>query len=180
MALRFSGQAGREGSHRSHSRSTFSLRCYSRSEKGRVERIPYELCVLSALRDALRRREIWAVGARKWRIPEEDLPAEFEENRDVHYGALGQPLDPTSFVEGLKGRLSAALSAFDDALAEGTAGGVRIITRRGEPWISVPKLGKLEEPENLSALKGEVRKRWGTVDPYLATNPGVFVTFGAA
>lgn len=31
-------------------------------DKGRVERIPYELCVLVALRDALRRREIWVVG----------------------------------------------------------------------------------------------------------------------
>ena len=27
-------------------------------ERGRVERIPYELCVLIALREALRRREI--------------------------------------------------------------------------------------------------------------------------
>ncbi|WP_411143791.1 hypothetical protein [Streptomyces sp. x-80] len=31
-------------------------------DKGRVERIPYELCVLVALRDAVRRREIWVVG----------------------------------------------------------------------------------------------------------------------
>ncbi|MFF8373143.1 hypothetical protein ACF05W_30545 [Streptomyces lydicus] len=31
-------------------------------DKGRVERIPYELCFLVALRDALRRREIWVVG----------------------------------------------------------------------------------------------------------------------
>lgn len=29
-------------------------------EQGRVARIPYELCALAALRDALRRREIWA------------------------------------------------------------------------------------------------------------------------
>ena len=92
-------------------------------EKGRVERIPYELCVLAALRDAIRRREIWVVGARRWRDPEGDLPQDFEDNRDVHYGALGQPLDPTPFVEGLKGRLSAALSAFDSALAAGTTGG---------------------------------------------------------
>jgi len=133
-------------------------------ERGRVERVPYELCVLSALRDAIRRREIWVVGAVRWRDPEGDLPRDFEENRDFHYGALGQPLDRAPFVEGLKGRLSAALSDFDAALAAGTAGGVRIVTRRGEPWISVPKLDKLEEPESLSELKGEVRRRWGTVD----------------
>jgi hypothetical protein len=33
-------------------------------EHGRIERIPYELCVLRALRDALRRREIYVEGAR--------------------------------------------------------------------------------------------------------------------
>ncbi|GAA2536572.1 MULTISPECIES: hypothetical protein [Streptomyces] len=54
-------------------------------DKGRVERIPYELCVLVSLRDALRRREIWVVGANRWRNPEDDLPADFEDNRDVHY-----------------------------------------------------------------------------------------------
>lgn len=43
-------------------------------DKGRVERIPYELCVLVALRDAVRRREIWVVGANRWRNPEDDLP----------------------------------------------------------------------------------------------------------
>ncbi|MET9387019.1 Tn3 family transposase [Streptomyces sp. NPDC002928] len=62
-------------------------------DKGRVERIPYELCVLVALRDAVRRREIWVVGANRWRNPEDDLPADFEDNRDVHYAALGQPQD---------------------------------------------------------------------------------------
>ncbi|MFC9239831.1 hypothetical protein ACFTZK_25775 [Streptomyces decoyicus] len=63
-------------------------------DKGRVERIPYELCVLVALRDAVRRREIWVVGANRWRNPEDDLPADFEDNRDVHYAALGQRCSP--------------------------------------------------------------------------------------
>ena len=56
-----------------------------RARGGRVERIPYELCVLAALREALRRREIWVVGAVRWRNPDTDLPADF----DV---APGQPL----------------------------------------------------------------------------------------
>lgn len=40
-------------------------------DRGRVERIPYELCALQALRDAVRRREIWAgtsVGTRKGQV----------------------------------------------------------------------------------------------------------------
>jgi hypothetical protein len=43
---------------------------------------------------------------------------------------------------------------------EGTAGGVQITTRRGEPWINVPKLAALPEPGNLIAIKDEVIRRW--------------------
>jgi hypothetical protein len=49
-------------------------------------------------------------------------------------------------------------------MTNGTAGGVRIITRHGQPWISVPKLDKLPEPANLGVLKAEVARRWGTLD----------------
>lgn len=43
---------------------------------GVVERVSYELCVLIAVKDALRRREIYVEGAARWRNPEEDLPAD--------------------------------------------------------------------------------------------------------
>ncbi len=38
-------------------------------EGGKVARIPYELCVLRALRVAIRRREIWVEGGTTWRKP---------------------------------------------------------------------------------------------------------------
>jgi Tn3 transposase DDE domain-containing protein len=133
-------------------------------EAGRVERIPYELCVLRALREAIRRREIYVCGASRWRDPEEDLPVDFEANREIHYDAIRKPLDPAVFVTDLQRRLREALDRLDGALADGSAGGVRITTRRGEPWISVPKLDKLPEPANLEAVKAEVERRWGTLD----------------
>jgi len=132
-------------------------------DAGRVSRIPYELCVLSALRDALRRREIWVEGANRHGDPDVDLPGDYEDNRDVHYAALGQPQDPTEFVADLRRKLTDGLHRLDRALAEGTTGGVRIGTRNGASWITVPKLPKLVEPPNLAALKAEVSKRWGTV-----------------
>lgn len=46
-------------------------------EDGWVERIPYELCVLKALREAIRRREVYVVGANRWRDSDDDLPADF-------------------------------------------------------------------------------------------------------
>lgn len=97
-------------------------------DKGRVERIPYELCVLVALRDALRRREIRVVGASRWRNPEDDLPADLKGNRDVHYAAIRQPQDPEKFIEALQRRLREALTRFDTALELGTTGGVAIVS----------------------------------------------------
>ncbi|MEV0043258.1 hypothetical protein AB0H60_07075 [Nocardia rhamnosiphila] len=60
--------------------------------------------------------------------------------------------------------MTAGPEGLDRGLIEGSTGGVRITKRRGEPWISVPKLDKLVEPENLTAIKDEVARRWGTID----------------
>lgn len=135
-------------------------------ERGRVERIPYELCVLVSLRDALRRREIWVPGAGRWQNPEDDLPPDFEDNRDVHYDAIRQPQDSRSrfFIDALKKRLRESLTRFDTALELGTTGGVDIVRKHGEPWIKVSPLGKQVQPENLVALKAEIERRWGTID----------------
>lgn len=133
-------------------------------EGGRVERIPYELCVLRSLREGLRRREIWVVGANRWRNPEADLPTDFEANREVHYAALRQPLDPSAFIDELRRRMRSALGAFEVAVKNNDTGGVRFSERRGEPWISVPRPERLPEPPNLERLKKAVESSFGTID----------------
>ena len=133
-------------------------------DKGRVERIPYELCVLVVLRDAVRRREIYVEGAARWCNPEHDLPGDFEATRTVHYAAIRQPLNPRAFIADLKKRMTAGLDRLSAALADGSAGGVKVTTRKGEPWITVPKLEPLAEPTGLQALKDEVVRRWGVLD----------------
>jgi TnpA family transposase len=133
-------------------------------DKGKVERIPYELCVLVALRDAIRRREIYIEGGLRWRNPEDDLPGDFEATRTVHYAAIRQPMDPKAFITSLKKRMTSGLDRLSAALADGSAGGVRVTTRHGDPWITVPKLERLDEPTGLQALKEEVIRRWGVLD----------------
>ncbi|MGH7743885.1 MAG: Tn3 family transposase [Candidatus Dormibacteria bacterium] len=134
------------------------------ADTGLVERIPYELCVLVSLRQAIRRREIWVEGANIWRNPEDDLPADFEDNRDVHYQALSKPRDPQEFITDLRRRHTAALGRLNTALSQHTTGGVKITTKKGEPWISVPPITKAPEPVNLAALKEEISRRWGVID----------------
>jgi len=41
---------------------------------------------------------------------------------------------------------------------------VSVGTRRGEPWIGVPKLEAQPEPTGLDRLKAEVVRRWGSLD----------------
>lgn len=126
-------------------------------ERGRIERIPYELCVLVALRDAIRRREIYVEGGMRWRDPEDDLPGDFEATRTMHYAAIRQPEDPQEFVTGLKQRMADGLDRLSIALADGSAGGVKITTRKGEPWITVPKLERLDEPTGLGCRRSRRR-----------------------
>src|SRR3546814_2112320 len=52
-------------------------------EEGRVNRISYELCVLAQLRDRIRSKEIWVVGADRYRNPDDDLPKDFDARREA-------------------------------------------------------------------------------------------------
>ena len=82
----------------------------------RVVRMVYEICTFQALREQLRCKEIWVVGADKWRNPDEDLPADFEDRRVEHYAALRKPLDPTEFIDELREEMRAELDALHAAL----------------------------------------------------------------
>ena len=57
----------------------------------RVNRINYEICVLQVLRKHLRTKEVWVVGADRYRNPDDDLPSDFEVKRDEYYAELKQP-----------------------------------------------------------------------------------------
>ena len=70
----------------------------------RVNRINYEICVLQALRERLRCKEIWVAGANRYRNPDEDLPADFDEKRTAYYEPLGLPSDADAFVAGAQRR----------------------------------------------------------------------------
>jgi hypothetical protein len=64
----------------------------------RVNRITYELCVLERLREKVRCKEIWVVGADRYRNPDDDLPQDFDAERDAYYAALRLPSDAEAFM----------------------------------------------------------------------------------
>ena len=72
-----------------------------------INRISYEWCVLTALREKVRCKEVWVRGAHRFRNPDEDLPQDFDVRRDEYYGVLQQPLKASVFVENLRRKMGA-------------------------------------------------------------------------
>ena len=102
----------------------------------RIDRIDYEICVLQALRERLRCKEIWVEGADRYRNPDEDLPADFEAKRDLYYAALGQPLDAERFVAPLQEDLRQGLATLDTGLPANLK--VRLRTTGKHPLVVTP------------------------------------------
>ncbi len=126
----------------------------------RIVRNVYEACVFQALRDRLRCKEIWVVGAHEWRNPAEDLPSDFETNRAEHYDKLHKPLDPTLFTRELRKEMRDELAALDRALP--SLDWLRI-TDRKSGVIQLTTIDAQPEPRDLRRLKRAVQDRWGKV-----------------
>ncbi|MDV7403011.1 hypothetical protein RZS08_66925, partial [Arthrospira platensis SPKY1] len=77
---------------------------YQKDSDGRrrIRRVRYELCVLQALRDKLRCKEIWVERANRYRNPDEDVPADFNDKRQAYYDALQLPQTAAEFVQRLQ------------------------------------------------------------------------------
>lgn len=116
----------------------------------RVNRITYEICALEALREQLRCKEIWVVGANRYRNPDEDLPADFEIRRGAYYEALRLPQDAKSFTSGVRQEMEEALETLNRGLPKNPH---MKILEKGNGWISLSPLEAQQEPVGLTALK---------------------------
>ena len=123
----------------------------------RVNRISYEICVLQALRERLRCKEIWVKGADRYRNPDEDVPADFDMQRTTYYAALQLSQDADAFVAQVRQEMTAALADLDRTLP--TNQHVQILPKSGG-WIALAKLDPQPEPENILALKVDLGARW--------------------
>jgi TnpA family transposase len=125
--------------------------------KERVNRIAYEVCVLLALRERLRSKEIWIEGANRYRNPDEDLPGDFDQERSTYYAALKLPSMAEDFIAVLKREMHEALTGFHEGLA--TNGYVKI-EEKNRGRIRLSPLPVQAEPANLGALKARMVERW--------------------
>lgn len=124
----------------------------------RINRINYEICVLQALRDKLRCKEIWVKGAYKYRNPDEDLPVDFEKNRIQHYKALNKPMDVEDLISRLREEMLGALNRLDERILNNAK--VRITSKGSKGWISLSPSEPQPEPQTIIKLKREIARLW--------------------
>ena len=130
----------------------------SKSGAPRINRISYELCVLNALRDKMRCKEIWVAGAKKHGNPDDDLPHDFADHRAAHYTALNWPQDSSAFIATLQHDMGAALQLLNRGLPRNAA--VAITGEPGKGTIRLSPFVPLPEAPNLGRLKAEINERW--------------------
>src|SRR5437879_5758038 len=130
-------------------------------EKEHINRINYELCVLQALREKVRCKELWAKNANRFRNPDEDLPKDFETKRQIYYDALHQPQDVEIFIGKLQQEMKTALTMLNQTIPNNT--GVQLLPKGGG-WISLSPLEPQPEPTHLRLLKGELGQRWPMIE----------------
>lgn len=124
----------------------------------RINRINYEIVTLQSLRDKLRCKEIWVVGANRYRNPDEDLPIDFEARREENYKALKQPLDVEKFIDSIKEAIYNGLTKLDTGMPKNPK--VRISNKNNKGWITLSPSEAQDEPMNLVKIKAEIMRHW--------------------
>ena len=66
--------------------------------------------------EKLRCKEVWVVGAKHFCNPDDDLPTDFDTNRESYYEALNLPPDAETFIADMKGKMAESLSHLNENL----------------------------------------------------------------
>jgi TnpA family transposase len=126
---------------------------------GRVNRISYEICLLTTLREKVRCKEIWVAGALRYRDPDDDVPQDFAARRDEYCDALAQPRAAAQFVTQVQQAMITALVALDADLPHNTK--AKILTAKtGKGRIALTPLIAQAEPPTLTQLTAALVQHW--------------------
>lgn len=129
-----------------------------------VNRRFYSLCVLERLRDALHRRDIFAVPSERWCNPQAKLLSgeEWKRKQVQVERTLGKSYNPEIELQKLSKELNSAFALANAELEQGDS--FRITSAQGRETLCLSKLEKLEEPGSLSTLRDLVAELLPEVD----------------
>jgi TnpA family transposase len=128
-------------------------RAHVEPESGSLDRRAYTFCVLEALPSALRRRDVFVPGSRRFADPTAQLipPWSWPKTRAQVCRALGRATSPGRDLAGLTRRLDAAYRHTAGNLADNSA--ISVETTDGRDRLRITPLDALEEPASLVELR---------------------------
>ena len=120
---------------------------------GHIDRRGYTFCVLDRLRLALRRRDVYVIGADRWGDPRRLLmaPATWKSIRPAVLRTLSLPDRAPSYLARLGAELDAAYIAAAAAVAEDPT--VWLDDAEPKDRVHVARLDRVDEPAGTSALR---------------------------
>lgn len=128
------------------------------AEKVRINWNALELALFEQLKVELPVKNIWVKNAFRYRNPEEDMPADFDENEDYYFNLLDLSKDADVFISDLKERLDDSLFNLNESIL--TNQKVVIKDRRKSGAIKITSFDPQTEPQNLELLKQDIAKLW--------------------
>jgi len=127
-------------------------------KKGKIiDKIKYEILVLKALRSKLRCKEVWVVGADRYRNPDEDLPMDFYQKKQYYYDLLKLDMCPETFIHNLKDEMKNALLHLNNGIPLNAKVS---IGEKNKGWITVSPSEPQQESENILNIKNSIYENW--------------------
>lgn len=126
--------------------------------KVRIHWHAFELALFDRLKTELSVKNIWVKQSYRYRNPEEDVPADFDENEDYYFNLLGLPKEAKTFIENKKKQIDDKLKGFNDSIP--TNAKVIIKSRGKKGAIKVTPFTPQDEPHNIERLKLAIAKQW--------------------
>jgi hypothetical protein len=123
--------------------------------KKSVDECKYRVFMLRKLDKRTKTKESFVPGAKKFRDPDDDLPADFEKKRSQYYADLDIPINPEDWIKGLQAEMVQALTDLNGTIK--TNDKVKI-TSTGR--IKLTPLKPQLAPVNLEKLGDELEQRW--------------------
>lgn len=120
-----------------------------------VDEGKYRVFMLRKLDKRTKTKESFVPGAKKFRDPDDDLPADFENKRAQYYANLDIPINPDDWIKGLQAEMVEALTELNGTIK--TNDKVKI-TSAGK--IKLTPLKPQLPPVNLEKLGDELEQRW--------------------
>jgi hypothetical protein len=130
-------------------------------QNNKIRRSAYELAILELLTEKLKYKLIWIEGTYRYRNPDEDLPKDWDTNREQYYQKLNLPLEADEFIKQLETKVHTGLSSLNNTIPNNDK--VKILDKNNG-HIKISPSEAQPEPTYLEELQREIISRWSTIN----------------